>query len=85
MARTLKVAIAGLGPVGPGGRPRWSSQTPALKLVAAADPAPLHAGKDLGAVLGLPRKLRVKVEGDPDRFFKKVARRRRLRLHLLAR
>jgi hypothetical protein len=40
--------------------------------VAAADPAPLHAGKDLGAVLGLPRKLRIKVEGNPDRFFKKV-------------
>ena len=71
MARTLKVAIAGLGPVGQAVA-RAVLQTPALKLVAAADPAPLHAGKDLGAVLGLPRKLRIKVEGNPDRFFKKV-------------
>ena len=60
MARTLKVAIAGLGPVGQAVA-RAVLQTPALKLVAAADPAPLHAGKDLGAVLGLPRKLRIKV------------------------
>jgi 4-hydroxy-tetrahydrodipicolinate reductase len=47
-------------------------QTPALKLVAATDPSPLHAGKDLGAVLSLPRKLKVKVEGEPARFFKKI-------------
>ena len=71
MARTLKVAIAGLGPVGQAVA-RAVLQTPALKLVAAADPAPLHAGKDVGVVLGLPRKIRVKVEGNPDRFFRKV-------------
>jgi hypothetical protein len=71
MARTLKVAIAGMGPVGQAVA-RAVLQTPSLKLVAAADPAPLHAGKDVGVVLGLPRKIRVKVEGDPDRFFRKV-------------
>jgi 4-hydroxy-tetrahydrodipicolinate reductase len=71
MARTLKVAIAGLGPAGQSVA-RAVLDTPALKLVAAADPAPLHAGKDLGGVLGLPRRLRVKVEGNPDRFFRKV-------------
>jgi 2,4-diaminopentanoate dehydrogenase len=71
MARTVKVAIAGLGPVGQSVA-RAVLQTPALKLVAAADPSPLHSGKDLGVVLGLPRRLRVKVEGNPDRFFKKV-------------
>jgi 4-hydroxy-tetrahydrodipicolinate reductase len=71
MARTLKVAIAGLGPVGQSVA-RAVLQIPALKLVAAADPSPLHAGKDVGAVLGLPRKIKVKVEGDPDRFFRKV-------------
>jgi 4-hydroxy-tetrahydrodipicolinate reductase len=71
MARTLKVAVAGLGPVGQSVA-RAVLQTPALKLVAAADPAPLHAGKDLGTVLGLPRKLKVKVEGKPERFFQKV-------------
>jgi 2,4-diaminopentanoate dehydrogenase len=71
MARALKVAIAGLGPVGQSVA-RAVLQTPALKLVAAADPAPLHAGKDLGVVLGLPRRLRIKVEGDPARFARKV-------------
>jgi hypothetical protein len=29
-------------------------------------------GQDLGVVLGLPRKLRAKVEGDPDRFIRKL-------------
>jgi 4-hydroxy-tetrahydrodipicolinate reductase len=71
MARTLKVAIAGLGPLGQSVA-RAVIQTPGLKLVAAADPAPLFAGKDVGHVLGLPRRLRVKVEGRPERFFKKV-------------
>jgi hypothetical protein len=71
MPRTLKVAIVGLGPVGQSVA-RAVLQTPALKLVAATDPAPLYAGKDLGAVLSLPRKLKVKVEGEPERFFKKV-------------
>ena len=71
MPRPLKVAVAGLGPVGQEVA-RRILEIPALKLVAAADPAPLHAGKDLGAVLGLPRRLRIKVEGNPDRFFRRV-------------
>jgi hypothetical protein len=71
MARTLKVAIAGLGPVGLAVA-RAVREVPALKLVAASDPAALVAGKDMGTLLGLPRKLGVKVEGDPDRFFRKV-------------
>jgi 2,4-diaminopentanoate dehydrogenase len=71
MARTLKVAIAGLGLVGQAVA-RAVLQTPTLKLVAAADPSPLHAGKNLGTVLGLPRRLGVKVDGDADRFFRKV-------------
>ena len=56
MARTVKVAIAGLGPVGQAVA-RAVLQTPGLKLVAAADPSPLHAGRDVAVVLGLPRKL----------------------------
>jgi 4-hydroxy-tetrahydrodipicolinate reductase len=71
MARTLKVALAGLGPVGQA-TARVILQTPGLKLVAAVDPAPAHAGKDLGSVLGLPRKLRVKVERLPERFSRKA-------------
>jgi 4-hydroxy-tetrahydrodipicolinate reductase len=71
MPRTLKVAVAGLGPVGQSVA-RAVLQSPGLKLVGAVDPSPLHAGKDLGTVLGLPRRLRVKVDGSPDRFFRKV-------------
>jgi hypothetical protein len=71
MARTVKVAIAGLGPVGQAVA-RAVLQTPGLKLVAASDPSPLHAGRDVAVVLGLPRRLKVKVEGRPERFFKKV-------------
>ena len=72
MARTLKVAIAGLGPVGQAVA-RVVLQTPGLKLVAVADPSPLLAGRDLGVVLGLPRKLKLKVEGRPERFSKKLS------------
>ena len=50
MARTVKVAIAGLGPVGQAVA-RAVLQTPGLKLVAASDPSPLHAGRD--AMLGM--------------------------------
>jgi hypothetical protein len=71
MARTVKVAIAGLGPVGQS-LARAVLQTPGLKLVAVTDPSPQYGGKDLGLVLGLPRKLKIKVEGRPERFFKKV-------------
>lgn len=71
MPRTLKVAVAGLGPIGQAVA-RTVLQTPALKLVAATDPAPLHAGKDLAAVLGLARRLGVKVDGQPERFLKNV-------------
>jgi hypothetical protein len=71
MARTLRVALAGLGPVGQA-TARVILQTPGLRLVAAVDPAPAHAGKDLGAVLGLPRKLRIRVERQPERFYRKA-------------
>ncbi len=70
MPRTLKVAVAGLGPAGQA-TARLVLQTAGLKLVAAADPAAALAGKDLGVVLGLPRKLRLPVEGRPERFLKK--------------
>ena len=47
-------------------------QTAGLKLVAVVDPATAYAGKDLGSVLGLPRKLRITIEGRPERFLKKT-------------
>jgi 4-hydroxy-tetrahydrodipicolinate reductase len=48
-------------------------QTPTVKVVGAADPAPSAAGKDLGTALGLPRRLRIKVDADPERFVRKLA------------
>jgi 2,4-diaminopentanoate dehydrogenase len=71
MPRTLKVAVAGLGPVGQA-LARLVLQTPGLKLVAAADPAPRHAGQDLGLLLGLPRRMGLKVEADPERWLRKT-------------
>jgi 4-hydroxy-tetrahydrodipicolinate reductase len=47
-------------------------ETEGLKLVGAADMAPDKAGKDLGVVLGLPRKLRVKVEPDLRRLLRRT-------------
>jgi 4-hydroxy-tetrahydrodipicolinate reductase len=67
MSRGLRVVVSGLGPIGQG-VVRLLLQTEGLQVVGAADTAPHHAGKDLGVVLGLPRKLRVKVEGDAARF-----------------
>ncbi len=71
MPRTLKVAVAGFGPAGQAAV-RSVLQTAGLKLVAVADPAAAYAGKDIGAVLGLPRKLRIAVESRPERFLKKT-------------
>ena len=70
MPRTVKVAVVGLGSVGQAVT-RLLLQTPAVKVVGAADPAPATADKDLGVALGLPRRLRIKVHGDPERFIKK--------------
>src|SRR5207247_2018844 len=66
MARPLKVVHVGLGPIGQG-IARLVPETDGLQIVGATDPFPDHAGKDLGALLGLPRRLRVRVEGNPER------------------
>lgn len=71
MARVLRVAHCGLGPIGQE-IARMVLETVGLQIVGAADISPDRAGKDLGTVLGLPRKLRIKVEGDPARFFRKT-------------
>jgi 4-hydroxy-tetrahydrodipicolinate reductase len=71
MTAPVKVAVIGLGPVGQAVA-RLVLQTPGLKLVAAVDPAPQHAGRDLGLVLGLPRKLQLRVDGDPERALRRL-------------
>jgi 4-hydroxy-tetrahydrodipicolinate reductase len=47
-------------------------QTEGLKIVGAADLSPDRAGKDLGTVLGLPRKLRIKIAGDLGKLLRKT-------------
>jgi 4-hydroxy-tetrahydrodipicolinate reductase len=70
MARPLKVVLVGLGPIGQG-IARLVVSTEGLQVVGATDPSPQYAGKDLGTVLGLSKKLRMKVAGDPARFVRK--------------
>lgn len=71
MSRVLRVIHVGLGPIGQG-IARMVLETEGLKLVAAADVAPDKAGKDLGVILGLPRKLRIKVEPDLARLLRRT-------------
>jgi 4-hydroxy-tetrahydrodipicolinate reductase len=72
MPRTVRVAVVGLGSVGQA-LTRLLLQTPGVKIAGVAEPAPVSAGKDLGTALGLPRRLRIKVAEDPDRFIKKLS------------
>lgn len=71
MGRTLKVLHYGLGPIGQGVA-RLVLETPGLKIVGATDVSSDVAGRDLGALLGLPGKLRVKVDGTPERLLDRV-------------
>ncbi len=65
----LRVVQCGLGPIG-ASIARLLLATPGLQLVGAADPSPQVAGKDLGVVLDLPKKLKIKIGDDPDAFLK---------------
>lgn len=71
MGRVLRVIHVGLGPIGQG-IARMALETEGLKVVGAADVAPDKAGKDLGVVLGFPRKLRVRVEPDLRRLLRRT-------------
>jgi 4-hydroxy-tetrahydrodipicolinate reductase len=42
-------------------------------VVGATDLSADYAGKDLGVVLGLNRKIRTRVDGNPERFLKRVS------------
>jgi len=70
MSKTLRVALYGLGPIGQS-IGRLLLETDGVKIVGAADVSASKAGQDLGTVLGLPKKLRVKVEPNPERLARK--------------
>jgi 4-hydroxy-tetrahydrodipicolinate reductase len=69
MGQGLKVVLYGLGPIGQG-IARLVHDMPALKIVGATDIDPDKAKKDLGTVLGLSHKLKVKVEEQPARLLR---------------
>jgi 4-hydroxy-tetrahydrodipicolinate reductase len=71
MGQPLKVVQFGLGPIGQGVA-RLVHDTPALKIVGAIDIDPDKARKDLGLVLGLSHKLKVRVESDPARLLRSL-------------
>jgi 2,4-diaminopentanoate dehydrogenase len=71
MSKELRVIVCGLGPIGQG-IARLALAAEGLRVVGALDISPTHAGKDLGTVLGLPKKLRLKVEADPARLLRKT-------------
>jgi 4-hydroxy-tetrahydrodipicolinate reductase len=71
MSKELRVIICGLGPIGQG-IARLALAAEGVRVVGALDISPTHAGKDLGTVLGLPKKLRLKVEADAARLLRKT-------------
>jgi hypothetical protein len=71
MSKGLSVALFGVGPIGQA-IARLLLQMDGVRIVGAADVAATKAGQDLGTILGLSKKLRIKVEGEPERLAKKV-------------
>lgn len=71
MPRDLNVIHIGLGPIGVG-IARMVLGKEGLRIVGACDPAAEKAGKDLGDVLGIGRRLRMKVDGDPVKFIRRA-------------
>jgi hypothetical protein len=59
----IRVAFVGLGPIGCG-VVKQVAERPGFKIVGAVDIDPAKAGRDLGEVAALGRKLRVKVRPD---------------------
>ncbi len=71
MSRTLRVALYGLGPIGQS-IARLLIDIDEIRIVGAADVSASKAGQDLGTVLGLNKKLRVKIDGNPERLARRV-------------
>src|SRR5262245_61626976 len=71
MGRTLRVVHVGLGPIGQS-IARLALETGGLQVVGATDLSPDQGGKDLGVVLGLGRKIRIKVENNPARLIRRT-------------
>jgi 4-hydroxy-tetrahydrodipicolinate reductase len=66
-----KVMIMGLGPIG-AGVARQLAARKNFKIVSAVDIDPAKAGRDLGEVVGLGKRARVKVTADPVAAIRKT-------------
>jgi hypothetical protein len=71
MGRVLRCAHFGLGPIGQA-IARLANESSSMAIVSAADLSPDRVGRDLGEVLGLPRRLRIRVRDDVDRLISKL-------------
>jgi 2,4-diaminopentanoate dehydrogenase len=71
MGRVLTVVHCGLGPIGQG-IARMLLATEGVRVVGASDVSASKAGKDLGEILGLPKKVRIKIDPNGERFAKKA-------------
>jgi len=65
----IRVAHVGLGPIGAAVVKQVAAR-PGFKIVAGIDIDPAKAGRDLGDVVGLPRRLGLKVSADPAKALK---------------
>ena len=65
----IRVMHFGLGPIG-AAVARQLANRPGFKIVGAVDADPSIAGRDVADVLGLPRRLGVRVDDNPARALK---------------
>jgi 4-hydroxy-tetrahydrodipicolinate reductase len=65
----IRVVHFGLGPIGAAVAKEIAAR-PGFKIVGGIDTDPAKVGRDLGDVVGLPRRLGVKVSGDPAQTLK---------------
>jgi 4-hydroxy-tetrahydrodipicolinate reductase len=65
----IRVMHFGLGPIG-AAIAKQVAERPGLKIVGGIDIDPAKVGRDLGDVIGLPKRLGVKVSGDAARALK---------------
>jgi 4-hydroxy-tetrahydrodipicolinate reductase len=68
---SIRVVHFGLGPIGAAVAKEIAAR-PGFKIVGGIDTDPAKVGRDLGDVVGLPRRLGVKVSGDPASTLKKA-------------
>jgi hypothetical protein len=66
---TIKVMHFGLGPIGSGVAKQVATR-PGFKIVGGIDIDPAKAGRDIGDVIGLGKRLGVKVSGDAKKALK---------------